>query len=67
MCRISADDVYFFSKILDVDKSVKELNTGLEKISQCSLKNDECLMQFNLDPNKQANEIIFFSNYFSFK
>ena len=32
MCRISADDVSLFSKVLDIDKSVKELNTGLEKM-----------------------------------
>ena len=50
-----ADDTSPFSKVLDMNKSVTELNTDLEKISQWSY---QWKMQFNLDPKKQANEII---------
>ena len=56
MCKIFADDTSFFSKVLDINKSVTELNTDLEKISQWVY---QWKMQFNPDPNKQANEIIF--------
>ena len=34
MCNIFADDTFLFSKVLDINKSVTELNTNLEKISQ---------------------------------
>ena len=34
MCKIFADDISLFSKVLDLDKSVPELNTDLRKISQ---------------------------------
>ena len=47
-----ANDTSIFSKFLDIDKSVTELNTDLKEISQWK-------MQFNPDPNKQAKEIIF--------
>ena len=57
MCKIFADDTSLFSKVLDINKSVTELNTDLEKISQWAY---QWKMQFNPDPNKQANEIIFF-------
>ena len=33
MCKIFADDTSLFSKVLDINKSVTELNTDLEKIS----------------------------------
>ena len=56
MCKLFANDTSLFSKVLDVNKSVTELNTDLEKISQWSY---QWKMQFNLDPNKQANKIIF--------
>ena len=56
MCKIFADDTSLFSKVLDISKSVAELNTDLEKISQWVY---QWKMQFNRDPNKQANEIIF--------
>ena len=46
----------FFSKVLDINKSATELNTDLEMISQWAY---QWKMQFNSDPNKQANEIIF--------
>ena len=56
MCKIFADDTSLFSKVLDINKSVTELNTDLEKISQWAY---QWKMQFNPDPNKQAKEIIF--------
>ena len=34
MCKIFADDTSPFSKVLDINKSVTELNTDLEKIGQ---------------------------------
>ena len=46
----------FFSKVLDINKSVTEVNTDLEIVSQWAY---QWKMQFNSDPNKQANEIIF--------
>ena len=56
MCKIVADDTSLFSKVLDINKSVTELNTDVEKISQWSY---QWKMQFNPNPNKQANEVIF--------
>ena len=56
MCKIFADDTSLFSKVLDVNKSVIELNADLEKINQWAY---QWKMQFNPDPNKQANEVIF--------
>ena len=34
MCKIFADDTSLFPNLLDINKSIAELNTGLEKISQ---------------------------------
>ena len=50
MCKSFVDDTSLFSKILDINKSVTELNTDLE--SQWAYQWN---MQFNPDPNKQAN------------
>ena len=61
MCKIFADDTSLFSKVLDVNKSVIELNADLEKINQWAY---QWKMQFNPDPNKQANEVIFFSDIY---
>ena len=44
MCKILADDTSLFSKVLDVNKSVAELN-----INQWACQWE---MQFNPDPNK---------------
>ena len=51
-----ADDTSLFSNVLDVNKSIIELNTGLEKINQSAYQE---IMQFNPDSNKQANEVTF--------
>ena len=53
-----------FSKVQHINKSATELNTDLEKISQWAY---QWKMQFNLDPSKQKNKVIFsyklISNY----
>ena len=56
MCKSFADDTSLFSKVLNIKKCVAELNTALEKITQWAY---QWKMQFNPDPNKQANEVIF--------
>ena len=56
MCKNFADDTSLFSKVLDVNESAKTLNIDLEKINQWAF---QWKMQFNPDPNKQANEVIF--------
>ena len=56
LCKISADDTFLFSKVYDIHKSVSNLNDDLEKISYWAY---QWKMQFNPDPNKQANEVIF--------
>ena len=56
ICKIFADDTSLFSKVLDVNKSVNELNSNLERINQWVY---QWKMQFNPDPKKQANEVIF--------
>ena len=48
MCKSFADDTSFFSKVLDVNKSVGELNADLEKINQLAY---QWKMQFNPNPN----------------
>ena len=54
--KIFADDASLFSKVHNINKSANELNGDLEKISQWAY---QWKMQFNPDPNKQANEVIF--------
>ena len=56
LCKIFADDTTLLSKVYGINKSVSELNVDLEKICYwaCQWK-----IQFNPDPNKQANEVIF--------
>ena len=56
ICKIFADDTSLFSKVLDINESANELNTDLEKITKWA---HQWKMQFNPDPNKQANEVIF--------
>ena len=54
--KIFADDTSLFSKVYDIDISAKELNSDLENISKWAF---QWKMQFNPDPNKQANEVYF--------
>ena len=56
LCKIFAGNTSLFSKIYDIHKSAYKLNDDLEKISQWAYQRK---IQFNLDPNKQANEVIF--------
>ena len=56
ICKIFADDTSLFSKVFDITKSVNDLNSDLEKISHWAY---QWKVQFNPDPSKQANEVIF--------
>ena len=56
ICKIFADDTSLFSKVLDINESANKLNTDLEKITKWA---HQWKMQFNADPNKEANEVIF--------
>ena len=56
MCKIFADDTSLFLKALNINQSVTELDTDIEKISQWAY---QWKIEFNPDPNKQASEIIF--------
>ena len=56
LCKIFADDTSLFSKVYDKHKSASKLNDDLEKISYQAY---QWKMQFNPDPNNQANEVIF--------
>ena len=53
LCKIFADDTSLFSKVYDIDIYAKELNFDLEKTSKWAF---QWKMQFNPDPNKQAND-----------
>ena len=56
ICKIFADDTSLFSKVIDINESANNLNSDLEKITKWA---HQWKMQFNPDPNKQANEVIF--------
>ena len=56
LCKIFADDTSLFSNVYGMHKSASNLNDDLEKISYWAY---QWKMQFNPDPNKQANEVIF--------
>ena len=56
LCKISADDTSLFSKVYDIHKSASNLNYDLEEINYWAY---QWKMQFNPDPNKQANEVTF--------
>ena len=45
-----------FTKVHDINESANKLNTDLKKITKWA---HQWKMQFNPDPNKQANEVIF--------
>ena len=62
VCKTFADDTSLFSKVLDVNKSVVELNADLEKINQWAY---QWKIQLNSDPNKQANEVMFSRKFIS--
>ena len=55
-CKLFADDTSLFSVVRDIDTSENDLNHDLEKISEWAFPRK---MKFNLDPTKQAQEIIF--------
>ena len=54
--KLIADDTSLFSTVHDINTSVSDLNEDFEKISNCVFK---WKMNFNPDPNKQAQKIIF--------
>ena len=56
LCKIFADDTSLFSKAYDIHNSASKLNDDLEKISYWAYP---WKMEFNPDPNKQANELFF--------
>ena len=56
ICKIFADNTSLFTKVLDINESTNKLNTDLKKITKWA---HQWKMQFNPDPNKQANEVIF--------
>ena len=54
--KLFADDTFLFSVVRDSDISAYELNNDMQKISEWACK---WKMSFNLDFNKQAQEVIF--------
>ena len=56
LCKIFADDTSLFSMVCDIHKSASNRNDDLEKINYWAY---QWKMQFNPDPNKQANEVTF--------
>ena len=55
-CKLFADDTSLFSLVNNINTSASDLNEDLEKIGNWSLK---WKMNFNPDPNKHTQEIIF--------
>ena len=58
-CKLFADDTSLFSVVNDINTSASDLNEDLEKIGNGSFKRK---MNFNPDPNKEAQEVIFSRN-----
>ena len=56
ICKIFADDTSLFSKIIDTWNSQNTLNSDFENIKNWAY---QLKMQFNPDPKKQENEVIF--------
>ena len=54
--KIFADDTSLFSKVYDIHKSASKPNNDLKNIRYWAY---QWKMEFNPDPNKQANEVIF--------
>ena len=61
ICKIFADDTSLFSKVLDVNKSVNELNSDLERINQW-VTNGKCNLT-RIPKNKQM-KLLFLVNQF---
>ena len=55
-CKLFADDTSLFSVVNDINTSARDLSEDLEKIANWAFK---WKMNFNSDPNEQAQEIIF--------
>ena len=55
-CKLFADDKSLFSVVHDIDTSANDLNHDLERISEWTF---QWKINFNLDPTKQVQEIIF--------
>ena len=55
-CKSFADDASLFSHVFDKYNSQSVLNNDLQVVSNCSF---QWKMQFNPDPNKQAQEAYF--------
>ena len=56
ICKIFADDTSIFSKVFNKNSSQNIHNNDLYIISEWAF---QWKMQFNPDPNKQANEVYF--------
>ena len=54
--KLFADDTSLFSVTNDINTSAKKLNNGLAKINNWDFQQK---MNFNGDPSKQAQEVIF--------
>ena len=54
--KLFADDTLLFSVVKNVDASNIDLNNNLKKIGEWAF---QWKMSFNLDPTKQAQELIF--------
>ena len=55
-CKIFADETSLFSHVFNEDTSQDELNNDLQKVSEWAF---QWKMEFNPDPNKQAQDVIF--------
>ena len=55
-CKLFSDDNSLFSMVNDINTSASDLNEDLEKTDNWAFK---WKMNFNPDPNKQTQEIIF--------
>ena len=56
ICKIFAYEASILSTVFDKDKSQRGLNNELSMVSEWAF---HWKMQFNPDPNKQANEVYF--------
>ena len=54
--RHFADDVSFFSVVDNMNLTINNLNSDLSKINASV---NQCNMNFNPDPNKQTQEVLF--------